>query len=137
MKPKLRIRQAAAVLGVSDDTIRRWIDGGQLTAVTDDTGRRAVDGGELARRAREIAAESPIRELDQTPGRQSLRNHLTGIVTAITVDKVMAQVDIQAGPFRVVSLISAEAVRELELEVGSLATAVVKATNVSVERTLS
>lgn len=136
MKPSLRIKHAAAVLGVSDDTLRRWIDDGRLVAVTDEAGRAAVEGAELARRAREIAAESPLRELDSVPGSQSIRNHFTGIVTALTVDTVMAQVEIQAGPFRVVSLISAEAVRELGLEVGSLATANVKATNVAVERTL-
>lgn len=132
MKPSLRIKHAAAVLGVSDDTLRRWIDDGRLAAVTDETGRAAVEGSELARRAREIAAESPLRELDGAPGSQSIRNQFTAIVTALTVDTVMAQVEIQAGPFRIVSLISAEAARELELEVGSLATAHVKATNVSV-----
>lgn len=131
---QMRIRQAAVVLGVSDDTVRRWIEDGRIEATTDDSGRKVVEGAELARIARELAADSPMRELDAKPGRQSVRNHFTGIVTALQIDGVMAQVDIQAGPFRVVSLISAEAARELDLEVGALATAVVKATNVSVEQ---
>lgn len=124
------------MLGVSDDTLRRWIDDGRLQAVVDDSGRTAVAGSELARRAREIAAESPLRGLDPAPDAQSVRNHFTGIVTAITADTVMAQVELQAGPFRIVSLISAEAVRDMGLEVGSLATAAVKATNVAIERKL-
>nr|NLD40078.1 excisionase family DNA-binding protein [Actinomycetales bacterium] len=130
----MRIRQAAAVLGVSDDTLRRWIEDGRLAATSDEAGRRVVEGAELARCARDLAQDSPMRELDAAPGQHSVRNHFTGLVTALVIDGVMAQVDIQAGPFRVVSLISAEAARELELEVGSLATGVVKATNVSVQK---
>lgn len=126
-----RIPQAAQLLGVSDDTLRRRIEAGRLTAHTDELGRRVVEGAELAAFAVQLAAE------DRHPsgeGRQvSARNHFTGIVTRVVRDTVMAQVEVQAGPHRVVSLISREAADELGLEPGVLATASVKATNVVVE----
>ena len=124
-----RIGEAADLLGVSVDTLRRWVDAGRLAAIRDEHGHRSIPGGELAGFARSLADEP-----DAGGGRSSARNRLRGIVTAITRDAVMAQVDIQAGPFRVVSLMSREAVDELGLEVGSTAVAVIKSTTVVVER---
>ena len=126
----LRIRQAAELLGVSDDTVRRWVEAGRLASTTDAAGRRAVDGAELARFAAVLAADRPQRSAQI--GRQSARNHFTGLVTKVVRDTVMAQVEIQAGPFRVVSLMSREAADDLGLEPGVLAVASVKSTNVVV-----
>ncbi len=128
---QLRIAEAAALLGVSDDTVRRWADQGRLSLDQDASGRQVVAGAELASLAQEVAGTADA--LDPSVGHRSARNHFTGLVTAITSDLVMSQVELQCGPFRVVSLISTEAFRELRLEVGSLATAVIKATNVGVE----
>ncbi|UKA53886.1 TOBE domain-containing protein [Arthrobacter sp. FW305-BF8] len=127
--PKIRISEAARFLGVSDDTVRRWTESGTLTPVKDASGRLAVDGLELAQLARNQA------QLPEDPTRvgSSARNRFVGLVTGITADKVMAQVELQCGPFRVVSLMSSEAVRDLGLELGSVATAVVKATTVIIE----
>ncbi|WP_028267945.1 TOBE domain-containing protein [Arthrobacter sp. MA-N2] len=127
--PHIRVSEAARFLGVSDDTVRRWIDHGSLTGMKDESGRLVVDGLELAHVAREQAALPE----DPTNVGRSARNRFVGLVTGITTDKVMAQVELQCGPFRVVSLMSSEAVRELGLELGSVATAVVKATTVIVE----
>ena len=127
--PQFRISEAAGLLGVSDDTLRRWIDQGVIEATNDEAGRKVVDGVDLAALAtREATA------LDDPSGvERSARNTFVGIVTTVTADTVMAQVEIQSGPHRVVSLMSSEAVRELGLEPGSLAVAVVKATQVIVE----
>jgi molybdopterin-binding protein len=127
---RYRIGEAAELLGVSTDTVRRWIDAGRLVAHRDDHGHRLIDGGDLAAFARSQAADG-----DERSTQSSARNRLRGIVTAIAKDSVMAQVDIQAGPFRVVSLMSREAIDELALEVGSPAVAVIKSTTVVVERT--
>jgi molybdopterin-binding protein len=124
-----RIGQAAELLGVSPDTVRRWIDAGRLRATVGTGGRRHVDGPDLAKLAIEIAGDqSP----DQ-PRKQSARNRFLGIVTRVVKDKVAAQVEIQAGPHRFVALITREAADELELAPGMVADAVVKATNVGVE----
>jgi len=124
-----RIGEAAELLAVSADTVRRWIDAGRLSAARDEHDHRVIDGADLAAFARSLGAEP-----DGRTDASSARNRLHGIVTAVVKDRVMAQVDIQAGPFRVVSLMSREAADELDLEVGSLAVAVIKSTTVVVER---
>ncbi|RRD51347.1 molybdopterin-binding protein [Arachnia propionica] len=129
---RIRVSGAAALLGVSDDTVRRWIEAGRLTADRDDAGRQVVDGAALADLAVELADDS-LDAMDDGVGRRSARNHLTGLVTKVVSDKVMSQVELQCGRYRIVSLISTEAVQELGLEPGSVATAVIKATNVTIE----
>ena len=129
---QIRISSAATLLGVSDDTVRRWVDAGRLTSITDSSGRHAVDGVELAALAQELADDT-LTQLDSGAGVRSARNHLTGLVTRVVSDKVMSQVELQCGRFRIVSLISTEAVQELGLEPGVVATAVIKATNVTIE----
>ncbi|GAA2786867.1 MULTISPECIES: TOBE domain-containing protein [Crossiella] len=127
--PNLRISEAAALLGVSDDTVRRWVEQGRLPVVVGANGRKAIEGRELAEFARRLA-ETP------EPGATvaaSARNRMRGIVTRVVKDGVMAQVELQAGPFRVVSLMSREAADELGLEVGSVAVASIKSTHVVVE----
>lgn len=126
---RLRIRDAARYLGVSDDTVRRLVDAGTFTRFVDDAGRAVVDGRELAEHAKAQGAALP----DPSAARSSARNRFVGIVTEVVVDTVMAQVELQCGPHRVVSLMSAEAVRDLGLEVGAVAVAQVKATMVTVE----
>ena len=126
------VREAAALLGVSDDTVRRWAEGGRLALHSGANGRSHVEGVELAALAQELAAESDLAAAFPT-SRASARNRITGIVTKVTKDRVMTQVEMQAGAFRIVSLMSTEAAEELGLEPGSLATASVKATNVVVE----
>jgi molybdopterin-binding protein len=126
----VRIREAAELLGVSDDTVRRWIDQGLLPVGRDASGRKVITGDALAEFARDNAARLPANPLNV---QSSARNRFVGLVTRVVMDKVMAQVEMQCGPFKVVSLMSAEAARELKLEPGSLAVAVVKATNIIVE----
>lgn len=128
--PMLRIREAADLLGVSDDTLRRWIEDADLPVGSDQSGRKTVDGAALAAYAREHAAATPKDPLSIA---SSARNRFAGLVTRVVADTVMAQVEMQCGPFTVVSLMSSEAVRELKLEPGSVAVAVVKATTVIVE----
>ena len=127
-----RIREAADLLGVSDDTVRRWADSGRVATTTDDSGRQSIEGSVLARFAIELAAASERPELRPAVS-ESARNRFVGLVTRVVRDTVMAQVEIQAGPHRIVSLLSREAADELELEPGVLAVAVVKSTNVIVE----
>jgi molybdopterin-binding protein len=127
--PSFRFSEVAKLLGVSDDTVRRWVDAGALAAGTDSVGRKVVDGAELAAFARSGATEVP----DPSNVERSARNRFVGLVTEVVTDRVMAQVELQCGPHRVVSLMSTEAVRELGLEPGVLAVAVVKATQVVVE----
>ncbi len=127
--PHMRIRDAAVFLGVSDDTVRRWVDTGSLEVTLDESGRKVIDGYELAQFARSQATTSP----NPLGVSSSARNRFVGLVTDIKLDTVMAQVELQCGPFRVVSLMSSEAVRDLDLELGSIAVAVVKSTTVIVE----
>ena len=127
--PQFRIADAARLLGVSDDTVRRWVDAGTLPAQTDASNRKVVDGATLAAFARRNATAPP----DPSDVGRSARNRFVGLVTDVVTDTVMAQVEMQCGPHRVVSLISSEAVRELGLEPGVLAVAVIKSTNVVVE----
>ncbi|MDN5806140.1 MAG: TOBE domain-containing protein [Brevibacterium sp.] len=126
---ELRITDAARFLSVSDDTIRRWISEGKLTQHKDTSNRAVVDGRELV----DLAQSSSDALEDPTGVISSARNRFAGLVTDVVIDGVMAQVSLQCGPFRVVSLMSAEACRQLELEPGSLATASVKATMVSID----
>ncbi|MGI5488701.1 TOBE domain-containing protein [Microtetraspora malaysiensis] len=122
-----RISEAAALLGVSADTVRRWVDTGRLAAQRDEHGHRRVDGQDLAAFARgQIEDETGS-------GHSSARNRFRGIVTEVIKDAVMAQVEIAAGPYRVVSLMSRQAADELGLEPGVVAVAVIKSTNVVVE----
>jgi molybdopterin-binding protein len=127
--PQFRISEAATLLGVSDDTVRRWADGGRLPTVRDAQGRLAVEGRELAAFAQQTATAP---ELGRSVA-ESARNRFTGLVTRVVKDGVMAQVDLQAGPFRIVSLMSREAADELGLEPGVLAVASVKSTQVVIE----
>jgi molybdopterin-binding protein len=123
-----RIAEAAELLGVSDDTVRRWVDAGRLPSAQE-SGRTVVPGADLADLAVELASTPD-------PGRSasvSARNRLVGIVTRVVADTVMAQVDMVCGPYRLVSLMSAEAAEELGLEPGSRVVASVKSTNVVVE----
>lgn len=126
---QLRIRDAAGLLGVSDDTVRRWVESGALPAHTDEHNRMVIDGRALAEFAKAQAAPPP----DPSPIGRSARNRFVGLVTEVISDTVMSQVELQCGPYRVVSLMSTEAVRELGLEPGKVAVAVIKATTVIVE----
>ena len=125
----IRIKDAALYMGVSDDTVRRWVDNGTLVAEKDESGRAVVDGLALAMLARDNA----VLPDDPSGVSRSARNSFVGLVTNIVMDTVMAQVELQCGPHRVVSLMSSEAVRDLGLELGSVAIAVVKATTVIIE----
>ncbi|NED99822.1 TOBE domain-containing protein [Phytoactinopolyspora halotolerans] len=127
--PYFRISEAARLLGVSDDSVRRWADQERLSIVQDGAGRMVIDGVELARVAQQLV---PSEAALPAPA-ESARNHFPGLVTSVRKDGVMAQVEIQAGPHRVVSLMSREAAEELGLDVGVAAIASVKATNVVVD----
>ncbi|MGW7258032.1 TOBE domain-containing protein [Streptomyces sp. NPDC054834] len=127
------IGQAARLLGVSPDTARRWADAGRVATHRDEAGRRLVDGKDLAAFSVELAKAGGGEE-DTGTSYTSVRNAFPGIVTAIKLGDVAAQVEIQAGPHRLVSLLTREAVEELGLEVGMEATARVKSTNVHIDR---
>jgi len=129
---QIRISTAAKLLGVSDDTLRRWIDKGRIAASLGEDGKQAIEGAELAVLAQALADDA-LDQLDGGAGRRSARNHFTGLVTRVVSDTVMSQVELQCGRYRVVSLISTEAVQELGLKPGVIATAVIKATNVTIE----
>ena len=124
-----RISEAAELLGVSTDTLRRWADAGRIATTTLPSGRQGVEGSVLAAAAQAMADSDDA----GARSRQSARNRFRGIVTKVTRDTVMAQVEMQAGPFRVVSLMSREAADDLGLEPGVLAVAAVKSTAVVVE----
>jgi molybdopterin-binding protein len=128
--PSYRLREVGELLGVSDDTVRRWVESGRLSARPDPSGRQVVDGAQLARFAEQNAATVP----ETAPvTRESARNRFVGLVTRVVRDTVMAQVELQCGPYRVVSLMSREAADELRLEPGVRAIAAIKSTNVVVE----
>ena len=127
--PTYRIGQAAELLGVSVDTVRRWADAGRLGTTRTEGGQRVVDGASLAEF---MAGLRHLPEHDEVIA-QSARNRFPGIVTRVAKDEIMAQVELQTGPYRVVSLMSREAADELGLAPGVLAVAAVKATNVVVE----
>ena len=127
----MRLGEAAERLGVSVDTVRRWVDLGRLAATRTAGGQREVDDADVARLAAERAGAGATRP-PAIVG-QSARNRFAGIVTRVVKDTVMAQVEIQAGPHRIVSLLSREACDELGLEPGVAAVAAIKATNVVVE----
>ncbi len=126
--PSFRPGQAAELLGVSVDTVRRWGDEGRLKTVRTAGGQRDVDGKDLARFLTENAKRFELEGMVQ-----SARNRFVGVVTRIEMDKLTAIVEVQSGPHRVVSLITREGAEELGVEVGDLAVAVVKATNVIIE----
>ena len=127
--PSYRIGQVADLLGVSVDTVRRLADAGRLGARRTEGGQRVVDGAALAEF---MTAKRHAPERDEVIA-QSARNRFPGIVTRVVKDEIVAKVELQAGPHRVVSLMTAEAAEELGLAPGMLAVAVVKATNVVVE----
>ncbi|MHC1558977.1 TOBE domain-containing protein [Actinomycetospora sp. C-140] len=126
--PTYRIAEAANLLGISDDTMRRLAEAEGVTTL-DASGRRVVDGEVLAKLAQRRAHQVE----DPSGVNRSARNRLVGLVTDVVADTVMAQVEMQCGPARIVSLMSTEAVQELDLKVGDLAIAVIKSTMVSVE----
>ena len=125
-----RMAEAAGLVGVSDDTLRRWADAGRLATATDADGRRVVAGTELARLAVELGDHDRTAGL---AGTRSARNRFPGIVTRVEVDGLVAVVEVQAGPYRVVSMMTSEAARELDLQPGDRAVGVVKSTHVVVE----
>ena len=123
--PQFRIADAARLLGVSDDTVRRWVEAGALPVRPDAANRKVIDGAALAAFARDHAQTAP----DPSEVQRSARNRLVGLGTS----GVERGVEMQCGPHRVVSLMSTEAVADLGLEPGVLAVAVIKSTNVVVE----
>lgn len=127
-----RFSECAVLLGISDDTLRRWADAGRFTPARTEDGHAGVEGRVLAGLAREQAA-LPHDGAEASPSRVSARNTLRGIVTRVLRDTVMAQVEMCCGPYRVVSLMSREAADALGLDEGVVAVASIKATNVVVE----
>jgi molybdopterin-binding protein len=127
--PNYRLGQVAELLGVSVDTVRRWADAGRLGARRTEGGQRVIDGASLAAFMTGLHHRP---EQDELPA-QSARNRFPGIVTRVVKDEIVAKVELQAGPHRVVSLMTREAADELRLAPGMLAVAAVKATNVVVE----
>lgn len=126
------IGQAARLLGVSPDTARRWADAGRMRTHRDDSGKRLIDGHDLAGFSVALAEGTGTEDGDEPY--TSVRNAFSGIITAVKLGDVAAQVEIQAGPHRLVSLVTREAVEELGLEVGMEAVARVKSTNVHIDR---
>ncbi|MGW6707018.1 TOBE domain-containing protein [Streptomyces sp. NPDC054956] len=129
--PSYSIGQAAGLLRVSPETVRRWADGGRLPARRAADGVRTVDGVDLAAFAKERAAG--LHPVPEAPAATSVRNSFAGIVTAVRLDEVAAQVEIQSGPHRVVSVVTRESVEELGIAVGVTVTARVKSTDVHID----
>ncbi|MFJ9808699.1 molybdopterin-binding protein [Streptomyces sp. NPDC101158] len=129
--PSYSIGQAAQLLGVSSETVRRWADGGKLGMERDGAGKRVIEGVALARFARDRGAG--LHAVPEDDVSTSVRNSFVGIVTGVRVDDVAAQVEVQSGPHRLVSLVTREAVEELGLDVGVTVTARVKSTNVHID----
>jgi molybdopterin-binding protein len=125
-----KVGQVAQLLGVSADTVRRWADTGRLE-MQRRNGQRIIEGADLARFLTETSPAA-----DELPVQESARNRFPGIVTKVEKDGLVAVVHIQAGPHRVVSLMTREAADELGLEPGDFAVGVVKSTNVVVEAPL-
>ena len=119
--PSHRVSDVAALLGVSDDTVRRWIDQRHVRAAKDTTGRLRVDGASLA--AVLVPLQQERQALAEGAQTQSMRNHIRGIVAKVISDKVMSQGELVTGNLSIVSLVSTEAVRELGLQLCSLAVA--------------
>ena len=126
---RLRVGQAAEMLGVTVETLRRWETEGRLRMERSDGGQRLVEVGEVRR----LLDERRRASTDRPIVAQSARNRFPGIVTRIESDRIAAVVEVVAGPHRMVSLMTAEAVKEMGLKVGDEAVCVVKATNVIVE----
>lgn len=124
-----RMGRVAELLGVSVDTVRRWADSGRLPTARSESGKRIVQGADLAAFVSSIAGSGELKNINA----ESARNHFPGIITKVLKDGVAAHVEIQAGPHRLVSLMTREAADELELEPGMLAVAAVKSTNVVIE----
>ncbi len=135
-----RIGDAAAALGVSVDTLRRWVDAGRVPSTRTAGGQRVLEGAALAELASARFTAGPAadehggRGVQATQAGHSARNRLPGVVTRVTRDGLMAQVELQCGPHRIVSLVTREAADELGLEPGVLAVASVKSTSVTLER---
>lgn len=115
------------MLGISPDALRRWVDAGRVQATRTTGGQRVIAGTDLAALAQSLAPAQ-----DGPRSGESARNRLPGIVTRVTRDGVMAQVEMQAGPHRIVSLMTREASDDLGLAPGVLVVASVKSTNVVV-----
>lgn len=128
--PSYKISTIAGLLGVSDDTVRRWLDDGALRPGEQASGPATVDGASVVEL---LKAKPETHQQELGLETQSIRNHLAGLVVNIVKDRVMSQVELQCGAYRMVSLVSTEAVEQLGLEVGSVAVAQVKATNVSLK----
>ena len=128
MTNQLRIGQAAELLRVSTDTVRRLVDSGQIKTARSAGGQRQIDGASLARYMASLPRPDPPSVLSE-----SARNRFSGIVTRVLKDGVAAQVEMQAGPYRIVSLITRESADELGLKPGVMAVASVKSTNVVIE----
>lgn len=121
-----RVSEAAVLLGVSDDTVRRWVESARIPAGRDQYGRFTIDGVALAEFAQTLQRPAETGQLES----MSAPNRLRGIITRLTLDGLVAEVELQVGPFRMVSMLSREVADELRLEVGAVAIAAINATDV-------
>jgi molybdopterin-binding protein len=124
MGEQIRIGQAAGILGVSVDTLRRWEKEGRVAFGRSSGGQRTIDAADLRALLRDRAPQTGV----------SARNQLEGTVVSVETDGLMAKVELSCGPYRMVSIITREAVEELDLKPGDTATAVVKSTSVEIRR---